>query len=112
MSVVPKEMMEIMVKLLSPFAPHLADELWEMLGNKTDLAFEKWPEFDEKALLLSNVNIENVVLPGMPYPRDFILSAVSIAFSKDHVVIIDKILSPHLARFIILPFETSRPIHL
>ena len=46
-----------MVKLLSPFAPHLADELWEMLGNKTDLAFEKWPEFDEKALLLSNVNI-------------------------------------------------------
>ena len=57
MDVIPTEMMEVMVKLLSPFAPHLADEIWENLGHDTDLAFEKWPEFDEKALVLSNVNI-------------------------------------------------------
>ncbi len=57
MDIIPIEMMEVMVKLLSPFAPHLADEIWEMLGKNTDLAFEKWPEFDEKSLVLSSVNM-------------------------------------------------------
>ncbi|MBI2591856.1 MAG: leucine--tRNA ligase, partial [Candidatus Brennerbacteria bacterium] len=36
------------IKLLFPFAPHLAQELWQKLGNKTLLDKEKWPEWDEK----------------------------------------------------------------
>lgn len=32
--------------LLSPLAPHVAEELWELTGHKTTLAFESWPEFD------------------------------------------------------------------
>ena len=35
------------VLLLSPFAPHLAEELWEILGHKTTLAYEPWPTYDE-----------------------------------------------------------------
>lgn len=31
---------------LSPFAPHLAEELWSLLGNKETLAYQTWPEFD------------------------------------------------------------------
>ncbi|HUX56332.1 MAG TPA: leucine--tRNA ligase [Bacteroidales bacterium] len=37
-------------KILSPFAPHMAEELWQLLGHKKSLAFEPWPEFDEKFL--------------------------------------------------------------
>lgn len=44
----PKELVEKLVLLLSPFAPHMAEELWEKLGHKETLAYEKWPEFDPK----------------------------------------------------------------
>ncbi len=33
--------------LLAPMAPHLGEELWEMLGGKTTLTYETWPKFDE-----------------------------------------------------------------
>ena len=36
------------VLLLSPYAPHIAEELWGILGNNDSLAYEKWPRFDEK----------------------------------------------------------------
>ncbi len=36
------------VLLLAPYAPHLAEELWERLGNKESLAKHPWPKFDEK----------------------------------------------------------------
>ena len=35
------------VLLLSPYAPHLAEELWEKLGNHESVALQKWPEWDE-----------------------------------------------------------------
>jgi len=37
-------------KILHPFAPHLAEELWELYGNNESLAYEEWPEVDEKLL--------------------------------------------------------------
>jgi leucyl-tRNA synthetase len=37
---------EVLLKLLSPFAPHMAEELWEQLGHKTSIHDEKWPEYD------------------------------------------------------------------
>jgi len=36
--------------LLSPFAPHIAEELWEQLGNKKSIFLEKWPDFDKKLI--------------------------------------------------------------
>ncbi|MDB2526622.1 class I tRNA ligase family protein, partial [Mariniblastus sp.] len=43
----PKSLMEPFILLLSPFAPHLAEELWQLLGNESSLAYESWPQFDE-----------------------------------------------------------------
>ena len=37
-------------KILSPFAPHVAEELWENLGKNKSLAYEPWPEFNEEFL--------------------------------------------------------------
>lgn len=33
--------------LIAPFAPHLAEEMWEKLGNRSMISLEKWPDFDE-----------------------------------------------------------------
>ncbi len=42
------------VKILAPFAPHLAEEVWNMLGNKMSLAYEPFPEFNEEYLKEDN----------------------------------------------------------
>jgi len=42
----PREIVETFVKLLSPFAPHLAEELWGKLGHEGSLAYAPWPDFD------------------------------------------------------------------
>ncbi len=44
---VPKAMWSDFVKVLSPYAPHLGEELWEKLGNKNTIAYEKWPTISE-----------------------------------------------------------------
>ena len=40
--------MEFFMKMLAPFAPHMASEFWEMLGNKTWIDFAAWPVYDAK----------------------------------------------------------------
>jgi leucyl-tRNA synthetase len=42
-----KEAVEALVRMLSPFAPHMAEELWEALGHKDGIVAAGWPEFDE-----------------------------------------------------------------
>ena len=43
----PKEAMETFALLLSPLAPHLAEEFWQILGHENTLAYEPWPKFIE-----------------------------------------------------------------
>ena len=43
--------------LLSPLAPHIAEELWEKLGNTESVAYMKWPEFNEKYLKSDTVEV-------------------------------------------------------
>jgi len=47
---VTKETAETFAKILSPFAPHMGEELWSMYGNKETLAYEPWPKVDERLL--------------------------------------------------------------
>ncbi|TCU33311.1 leucine--tRNA ligase [Rhizobium azibense] len=55
----PREIVETFVLLLSPFAPHIAEELWGKLGNVGTLAFVTWPSFD--AALIQDETQEYVV---------------------------------------------------
>lgn len=43
----PKEYAIGFVKILSPLCPHLAEELWYMLGHDNTITYEKWPEYDD-----------------------------------------------------------------
>ena len=45
--VFPKEYAEGFVKLLNPVAPHIGEELWEMLGHDKTIAYEEWPKYDD-----------------------------------------------------------------
>ena len=53
----PKALLEPFVLLLAPFAPHLAEESWELLGHGQTLAYEPWPEFDAALLVETEVEI-------------------------------------------------------
>ncbi|HUS26875.1 MAG TPA: class I tRNA ligase family protein, partial [Kofleriaceae bacterium] len=47
---VPREWFESFVKILSPFAPHLAEEIWQRMGHTTSITYAPWPAFDEAKL--------------------------------------------------------------
>ena len=51
------EYIEGFVQLLAPIAPHMAEELWEILGNKEGISYVQWPTYDEKELVEDEVEI-------------------------------------------------------
>ena len=44
----PKTAVELLVLLMSPFTPHMCEELWQKLGYNDSLAYCNWPEYSEK----------------------------------------------------------------
>jgi leucyl-tRNA synthetase len=54
---VPRAAAEAFVKLLSPLAPHVAEELWEKLGHRETIAYEPWPEPDPAFLVADTITL-------------------------------------------------------
>ena len=52
-----KEILTQLVKLIAPFAPHIAEELWEALGGTGSVCDAAWPEYDEKYLVESQMQL-------------------------------------------------------
>lgn len=52
-----KDTLENLVVLLSPFAPHISEELWQMLGNTTSVFKESWPKYNLEKMKEDTVNI-------------------------------------------------------
>ncbi len=67
---------ETLLKLLSPFAPHLTEELWEKIGNKGFLVQATWPEYDDQMLIEDTIEIP-VQINGKV--RDVLRVAANIA---------------------------------
>ena len=55
--VFPKKYALNFLKLLNPVCPFISEELWNMLGNETTIAYQEWPKFDENALKDNTVKI-------------------------------------------------------
>ncbi len=77
----PRETMEKFVLLLSPFAPHLAEELWQLLGHDKTLAYEPWPQFDEALTVDAEIEIPVQILGKLR-------SKVVVPAGSDQVTII------------------------
>ncbi len=78
-------------KILSPFAPHLAEELWHLYGNNISLAYEPWPQYNEEYLKEDNFN----------YPVSFngkMRFNIELPVSLSKEEIIEKVLADERAR--------------
>lgn len=54
---VVKEAIENLILLLAPFAPHITEELWHILGKEESVHLQKWPEYDPQAIVVDEVTI-------------------------------------------------------
>jgi leucyl-tRNA synthetase len=86
----PHAVMEPFVLLLSPFAPHIAEELWQRLGHADTLAYEPWPQADEKYLVADEyeiaVQVNGKVRGNVRVPKDATQEqAIEIAKSDQNV---------------------------
>ena len=78
---ISKENLMIFVKLLCPFAPHICEEMWEMLGGEGFASLAEWPEYDEAKTVDANIEIgvqingklkTTIVIPNNA-EKDFVL---------------------------------------
>ncbi len=53
----PKEYAEGFLKLLNPIAPHVTEELWNLLGHSDTIAYEKWPTYDEAKTVANEITL-------------------------------------------------------
>ncbi|MFZ1025314.1 MAG: leucine--tRNA ligase [Limnoraphis robusta] len=56
-SPVYREGIETLLKVLAPFSPHLAEELWQSLGNKESVHLQSWPVVDSEALVVDEITL-------------------------------------------------------
>lgn len=54
---VPKKLMEVFSLLLAPFAPHIAEELWQKLGNTNSLIHHPWPQYDDAKTIVDTIEL-------------------------------------------------------
>ena len=55
--VLPKKYALGFLQLLNPVAPHITEELWQLLGNKESIAYSTWPEYDEEKIKEDTFNL-------------------------------------------------------
>ena len=65
------ELLQDLVVLIAPFAPHIAEELWHALGNSGTVCDAKWPEYDEKYLKEDEVKIMVSFNGKVRFPMNF-----------------------------------------
>ena len=102
----PRLSMEKLTLLLSPFAPHVAEELWQLLGHDRTLAYEPWPLYDEA--LIKEDTIEVPVQVGgklravIQVPADADRSILEQA-ARAHPKIADMLAGKTVQRVIVVP---------
>jgi leucyl-tRNA synthetase len=90
----PRKLLEPFVLLLAPYAPHLAEELWEKLGHKQSSAYAPWPKYDDALLKEDKVTVilqvngkirDRVEVPAQISSADLEKLALANARVKEHL---------------------------
>jgi leucyl-tRNA synthetase len=85
----PQSAYETLLKLIAPFAPHVTDELWSILGKKKSIHLETWPEYDKKKLVSSTfkivVQINSKVRATFEISSDIEADVVETALGLDEI---------------------------
>jgi leucyl-tRNA synthetase len=53
----PLKELQQFVLILSPFSPHIAEEIWELMGHKQSLAYERWPSFESSKTIEDKIEV-------------------------------------------------------
>ena len=98
-----KEMLKTLVILIAPFAPHIAEELWEMLGEQGSVCDSQWPTWNEEYLVESKVKL-GIAFNGktrleMEFPAD-----------ADNQTIQDAVLADERAQKYLEGFQVAKVI--
>ncbi len=89
---ISQNIFEILLKILSPFAPHIAEELWAQLGHNKSIFIEKWPEYDPA--LVKNEMITLVIqMNGKVRDKIEVAADISEADAKTAALASEKIKS-------------------
>ncbi|WP_145305008.1 leucine--tRNA ligase [Crateriforma conspicua] len=112
----PIEAMNSFLVLLSPYAPHLAEELWNRLGHDDSIAHATWPTWDEDAIRESTIEIPvqlngkvktKINVPADAKPDDMIQAALNddkVQSLVDGKTVVKKIAVPgRLVNFVVKP---------
>ena len=78
-----RELLQKMVVLLSPFAPHVAEELWHVLGNKGTVCDAAWPSYDEKYLVESEMQLTVSFNGKARYQKTFAADADNATIERE-----------------------------
>ena len=82
---VDKETLKTMVKLIAPFAPHIGEELWEVLGGTDSVFHAEWPEFNEEHL-----KADTITLPVQVCGKTRVTVDVPADADKDTIIALGK----------------------
>ncbi|TJY43483.1 leucine--tRNA ligase [Cohnella pontilimi] len=88
--VLPKKAMENFVQMLSPIAPHIAEELWERLGHTGSISYEPWPVYDPALTVDAEVEIA-VQVNGKIADRVNVPSDLDEAGMQETALALDKV---------------------
>jgi len=101
-----KETSECFIKILSPYAPHIAEEIWSLWGHTHTLAYETWPVFDPKALVEDEIQIV-IQVQGKLRARINVPAAASkeeiLALAKTHENIVNRLEGKTIVKEIFVP---------
>ena len=78
-----RELLQKMVVLLSPFAPHVAEELWHALGNEGTVCDAAWPSYDEKYLVESEMQLTVSFNGKARYQKTFAADADNATIERE-----------------------------
>jgi leucyl-tRNA synthetase len=96
-------MLKTLVILIAPFAPHIAEELWEMLGEQGSVCDSKWPTWNEEYLVESQVKLGIAFNGKARFEMQF-------AADADNKTIEDAVLADERAKKYLEGFQVAKVI--